>query len=197
VTEVNEKIFSFLSNVDLEFFYLINHTLHNSVLDKFMPFLSNAGEGGLIWIVISMVLFATGRSAAKKAAFLMLVALLISYLTGECFKYLFQRPRPFETIPDVELLVRPVHSFSFPSEHAANAFAAGFVLMRKLPGLAWFFILLAINMAISRVYVGVHYPFDVLAGSLLGLTCAALVLKYENHLFFKNRDWRQENWRKY
>jgi len=196
VIELYEKIFSFLNNTDLEYFNLINHT-HNSILDKFMPLLSNAGEGGLIWIIFSLVLLATGRPATRKAALLMLVAVLTSYLTGECFKHLFQRPRPFETIPDVDLLVRPIHTYSFPSEHAANAFAAGLVLMRKLPGLAWFFILLAITMAFSRVYVGVHYPFDVLAGSLLGLACAALVLKYENHVFLKNRDWRQENWRRY
>jgi len=180
---MSERVISFFYNLDLQCFNWVNHALHNSVLDVIMPMLSNAGTAGLIWVILSMILLVTGRPGTKKAALLMLVALAASYLTGECLKHIFQRPRPFITVPDVKLLVQPPHSFSFPSEHAANAFAAGVVLMQKLPGLAWFFIILAIAMAFSRVYVGVHYPIDVLFGSLLGTACAVLVLKCEGRIF--------------
>ncbi|OPY58103.1 MAG: Undecaprenyl-diphosphatase BcrC [Pelotomaculum sp. PtaU1.Bin035] len=180
---MEEKVIFFLQTFDVKLFERINHTMHNSIMDAFMPLITNTGEGGLIWIIIGLALFISRRPGVKKTALLMLVALLASFLAGECIKHIFQRPRPFETLPDVELLVRPPYSFSFPSEHAANAFAAGLVLARKLPGLAWFFIPLACVMAFSRVYVGVHYPADILVGSLLGTACAALILRYEYYVF--------------
>lgn len=169
-----------VKSLDAGLFERINHGLHNSLFDVIMPLISNAGGGGLLWIVFSLVLFVLGRQETKKAALLMLAALFASFLAGEeGLKHIFQRPRPFETFPGVELLVIPPHSFSFPSGHAANAFASGLVLARKIPVLAWPALILAAVMAFSRVYVGVHYPLDVLAGSLLGVACALLVLKYE------------------
>lgn len=179
-----ESIFSILKGLDAGLFERINHGLHNSFFDVIMPLISNAGGGGVIWVVFGLVLFVMGRQETKKAALLMLVALFASFLAGEeGLKHIFQRPRPFETFPGVELLVMPPHSFSFPSGHAANAFASGLVLARKIPVLAWPALILAVVMAFSRVYVGVHYPLDVLAGSLLGVACAQLVLKYEAAIF--------------
>lgn len=197
MSEVCEKFLVWIDNVDVACFYLINHSLQTLLLDRCLPWLSNAGEAGLIWVLTGLALYVTGRPALRQAALLMLAAVLFSYLTGECIKHLLQRPRPFETIADAALLVRPVYTYSFPSEHAANAFAAALVLWRKLRGLTWLLFLLAPAMALSRVYVGVHYPLDILAGSLMGLACAALVLKYENRLFFRRKSWRQENWRQF
>lgn len=192
---MSEKIVAFFYNIDLTLFYSVNHTLHNTLLNSFMPFFTNTGEYGLLWIIISLILFAVGFAGGKptlrKTAFLMLLALAISHLSCELLKNLFQRPRPFETLPDVNLMIKSIHSFSFPSGHAACAFAATIVPARKIPGTAWLFILLALLMAFSRVYVGVHYPSDVLAGSLLGLACGALVLYGEKHLPLKYKQSRR------
>ncbi|BAF60153.1 MAG: phosphatase PAP2 family protein [Pelotomaculum sp.] len=166
--------------LDAGLFNQINHGLHNSFFDFIMPLISRAGEGGLIWIVFGLAMFFSGRPVVKRAALLMLAALLVSYLAGEeGLKHLFRRPRPFETLPGVDLLVPPPHSFSFPSGHAANAFASGLVLARKIPALALPALSLAVVMSFSRVYVGVHYPLDVVGGALLGAACALLVLKGE------------------
>lgn len=192
---MGEKIISLFCNMDLAIFYSVNHTLHNTLLNNIMPFITNTGQYGLLWIIISLILFAAGfatdKPALRKAAFLMLVALAISHLSCELLKHLFQRPRPFETLLDVNLLVKPAYGFSFPSGHSACAFAAAIVPARKIPGMAWLLILLALLMAFSRVYVGVHYPSDVLAGSLLGLACGALVLHGEKHLPLKYKQNRR------
>lgn len=175
---------SFLNKIDVNWFNQINQSPHNSYFDLFMPLISKAGDGGMIWIACGLVLFVFGKKESKKASFLVLTALFASYLTGEeVLKHIFHRPRPFLTIPWVNLLVQPPGSLSFPSAHAANAFASGLVLARKIPALTWPVFILAVLMAFSRVYVGVHYPFDVLAGSLVGIICALLVLKYETVLF--------------
>ncbi len=178
-----DSIVIWLKSFDLSWLEKINHGLQNPFFDWLLPLISMAGGGGMIWIVFSLVLLTSGRSGTKKVAILMLMSLFISFLAGEeGLKHYFQRPRPFETIPDVDLLVKPPGSYSFPSGHAANAFASGLVLARMIPVLAWPVLILAALMAFSRVYVGVHYPLDVIAGSLLGAACALLVLKFESSI---------------
>jgi undecaprenyl-diphosphatase len=77
------------------------------------------------------------------------------------------RPRPFETIPSVDTLVGSVGQ-SMPSGHAATSFAGAVIVTYLLPRAAPFAFLLATAIAFSRIYVGVHYPSDVLAGAALG-----------------------------
>ncbi|MDD3653688.1 MAG: phosphatase PAP2 family protein [Desulfotomaculaceae bacterium] len=177
-----ENTISFFYNLELACFNWLNHTIHNAVLDVIMPLLSYSGEAGLIWILLGLYLITFGKPETKKAGVLMLVALGASYLAGECLKHTIERPRPFLSLTEVELMVWPPGTYSFPSEHTANAFAVWFVLSRKQIRLSWLVALLALAMAVSRAYVGVHYPFDILAGSVLGTACAALVLKSENRL---------------
>ncbi len=170
-----------LKAVDANWFMQINHNLHNSFFDLIMPAISTAGQGGLLWIALGLVLIIFGKADTGRTALLMLTALLIGFVAGdEVIKQIIQRPRPFEEIAAANLLVAPPGSFSFPSGHATAAFACALVLARKIPPLTWPVLILAGTMAFSRVYVGVHYPLDVLAGSVLGIACAVLVLKLEN-----------------
>lgn len=178
-------LLSILQIIDVSWFYQVNHGMHNAIFNVVMPAFSRAGNDGIIWIVFGVLLLLFGGRNMKRAALFMLFSLFVSFLLGEgLIKHLVQRPRPFMELTDVILLVNPPGSYSFPSGHAANAFAAGLVLGRKVPWLFWPVNLLAAIIAFSRVYVGVHYPLDVISGTVLGIVCAAVVLKMEDKMDF-------------
>ena len=177
------EIINRLLEFDAGLYTVLNRGLHVSFLDTAMRALSMAGNGGLIWIAAGVCAMAFFGPQARRAGALMLLTLLFSYLVNDgLLKDFFHRSRPYEVLGGVRLLVAPLHSPSFPSGHAACAFACAHVMARKFSGLARPFYALAALMSFSRVYVGAHYPSDVLAGALLGAVCAVLALKAESVL---------------
>lgn len=186
-----ESVFLTIRNLDIQWFFFVNQSMHNAFFDVVMPIVSNAGENGLIWLLVALFLYLSGPKT-RRASFLMLLAVFISFVLGEeILKHIFQRPRPFLSLEGVNLLVAPPGSFSFPSGHAANAFAASLVVARKVTRLAWAVLLLAVVIAFSRVYVGVHYPLDILGGALLGALCAKFVLSLEKSVYRSSRSTRR------
>ena len=180
---VGDYLIESIKYLDASCFKWINGSLHNSFFDGLMPLLSYAGQGGLIWIALGLSFFIFGRRSWKNAALLMLLALFASFLVDEeLLKNIFRRPRPFETFAGINLLVLPPDSYSFPSAHTANAFAAGLVLARKIPSVAGPVLALALLIAFSRVMWGA-LPLDILAGALVGAACALFVLKLETRIF--------------
>ena len=132
--------------------------------------LSYAGKLGLLWIVIALVLSAVYRRWGMFALTVIAVALSDWSATG--LKALIERPRPPLRYPEPKTLVPVPHDASFPSGHAATSFAAATMLSFAFPRLAPFLFVLAAAVAFSRVYVGVHYPLDVIAGAILGVLIA-------------------------
>jgi undecaprenyl-diphosphatase len=86
------------------------------------------------------------------------------------------RPRPFEELPGIDTLIGATVGQSLPSGHAATSFAGAVILTYLLPRGAPVFFLLAVAIAFSRIYVGVHYPSDVLAGAALGTVVSLTAL---------------------
>lgn len=186
-----ENTFATLMNLDAQWFYFVNQSLHNAFFNVVMPIITYTGENGLIWLCLAVFLYVSGPQR-RRTSFLMLLALLFSFVLGEeILKHIIQRPRPFLSLEGVNLLVTSPGSFSFPSGHTASAFASSLVIARKIPRLAWPLILLAVLMAFSRVYVGVHYPLDILGGALLGAICARLVLGLEASVYRSSRKTRR------
>ena len=102
-------------------------------------------------------------------------AVLVSDAIALALKQLFGRPRPFITYPEPEPLVRTPLDLSFPSGHAATSFAAATVLAATDRRVAVGAYVVAAAVAWSRVYVGVHYPVDILGGAVLGVVVASVV----------------------
>ena len=144
--------------------------------DPVVSFWTNLGEAGVLWILICIVMLCF--KPTRRAGITALLAMGICYLFNDCLiKNLVCRPRPYDTIEGLTILIAAPDSWSFPSGHACSSMAAANTWWRTLKK-KWMKILLlvlAILMALSRLYVGVHYPSDVLAGALVGTVGGQLV----------------------
>ena len=132
--------------------------------------LSYAGRLGLVWIVIALVLCLAYRRWGVFA--LTVVAIVAADLSASGLKSLIDRPRPPLRYAEPKTLVPLPHDASFPSGHAATSFAATTMLSFAFPRFAPFLYVLAAAVAFSRVYVGVHYPLDVIGGAAVGALIA-------------------------
>lgn len=168
-----------LMELDGNILLWIQDNLRNDILTPVMKCLSRIADNGLIWIVIAVLLLLF--SSTRKVGFTVGLSLLSNLLVMNLIlKNLVARVRPYEAIDSLTRLVPAERSFSFPSGHAGHAFAAAVVLYCMLPkkyGIPA--LVLAGLISVSRMYVGVHYPTDVLAGAVIGtgiaLLCVALV----------------------
>ncbi len=158
---------TFLADLDVRLFVLLNREWTNVVFDFLMPLITDFDHWRIPVIILLLVVLARGRAETRVGLlFAILAVVAADQISSSVVKPLFDRPRPFHTLADVRQLV-DAHSSSFPSSHAANTFAAGVFLAIRFRRLRPILLLPAV-VAYSRVYVGVHYPFDVLAGSVLG-----------------------------
>lgn len=151
-------------------------SFHNSPLDSLMLALSFVGRGGTIWLVLGLVLAVRRRSRARGAWQLALAIGLTSLLVDQVLKPAVARPRPFDASSEVRLIDRRPGGASFPSGHAANAAAGAYAVGRLWPEGHVVLWTLAGSIALSRVYVGAHYPLDVIGGACVGLLCARFVI---------------------
>lgn len=169
-----------LSLLDKKIFYFFNAAIKNNVFDILLPLITRLSEDFVI-IVIGFLFFIFGKKKEKRISLLILIALFLSRVSVIAIKHLTHRPRPNLVYEHVNLIGKPVFS-SFPSGHTTLATAICIVLCLKYKKLSPIFIALAILVGLSRLYVGQHYPTDVIAGFILGSIVATAVLFLDKFL---------------
>ncbi|EHP69022.1 membrane-associated phospholipid phosphatase [Metallosphaera yellowstonensis MK1] len=169
LTELN-----FPGNVQL--FQLVNYHQVNA-LNPVMVFLSKYGRE-YVWIPLTALLLIFRKT--RRIAVTLAASFILAILVGEISKYAFAQERPFLYVHPDFLLVPPPHDYSFPSGHALIVSDGALVLMKQAPTWLWVVMLMeAILVSYSRVYVGVHWPIDVIAGWLLGAWTSLLTVDLE------------------
>jgi undecaprenyl-diphosphatase len=160
----------FLYNIDVQIFYFINKTLANPFTDFLMPFITDIDHWKIFYLIMFLYLMIAGGKKGRIVGISLLLLITVSdQLSSNLIKHLVERVRPCNVLPGVHTLVNCTGSFSFPSSHAVNNFAGAVFLSRFYPKLRISFYIGATLMALSRVFVGVHYPSDVLGGMLIGI----------------------------
>lgn len=139
-----------------------------------MKLASTIGGSGLVFVGIGLWVALRRHRVAVGVA--VVAAVVASEIASGALKRVFDRPRPSVTYADVHPLIPVPASASMPSGHAWTAFAAATVLCVVLPNRRTWLLALATLIAVSRVYLGVHYPSDVVAGAAGGVVTGGLVV---------------------
>lgn len=166
-----------ISSVDASLFLSINVGLANLFFGTFFKLLTHLGST----FAVMMSCVALYLLGCKREAFLIFASIVIGTILTLPIKVLVPRPRPYVTLPMAMPLEMEAGS-SFPSGHSERMFTLAVVLSRKKSMLTFPLYSLALLIAFSRVYIGVHYPLDVAFGSLLGWVTGKMILQHKDRL---------------
>jgi undecaprenyl-diphosphatase len=166
---------AYLQGIDIKVLNLINKNLRHALLDKMMPLITALGNGGIVWVIISLCLI--NSDSYRKEGYMVIASLIATTIIGEgVIKHLIKRTRPFIKLKLNNLLISKPITHSFPSGHTASSFAAAGIFYMMDNRYSIMVVILAALIAFSRIYLNVHYPTDVVTGIILGLLCSRLVI---------------------
>ena len=168
----SSPIFRFDSSILL----WIQNNVRSDFLTPIMKVITHLGDKGILWIAVTLLLLYLRKT--RKVGVRCLVSMVIGLvITNLIIKNWVARVRPYEVIQGLECIIEKAHDWSFPSGHTTNSLACAWVIFRRMdrkygvPAL-----IMAILISLSRLYVGIHYPTDVLGGAVIGIGSACLAL---------------------
>ncbi len=164
-------LFTLLSRLDIALFNFCNKTIKCRSLDFIMPFFTHlAGFSSVVGICLFFMLFVPSVPGTN-----ILGAVFFAQASAQSIKFLFKRVRPHINLPDVNIFSKLMqYDPSFPSAHTATITALGGVIAWLHPATLPAIMLICLLVGLSRIYLGQHYPGDVIFGALIGTISAEL-----------------------
>ncbi|WP_239483554.1 phosphatase PAP2 family protein [Paenibacillus rhizolycopersici] len=161
--------------IDQTLFFWINQRLSSRALDRLLGWVTHLG-GALFTVICAVSLACFAEGELSRLGLQSLITLAVSHIVAVLIKRIVRRDRPFRKLEQVKVGKFPLKDYSFPSGHTTAIFALVTPFMLALsPAVMLVLISLALLVAISRVYLGYHYPMDCMAGGMLGFLTAVLV----------------------
>ncbi len=160
-----------LMELDSNILFYVQDNLRNDALNDIVVWFTSLGNAGLIWVLLIAALIT--YKGTRKEGLGCAISLVLCFIVVNLFlKNAVARVRPYDAMEQIRCLVGPQADYSFPSGHTAIAFAASvpvFIISSKKLGIIM--IIFSVLMALSRIYVCVHYPTDVIGGAVIGILC--------------------------
>src|SRR4030067_1643583 len=163
---------SYMKSVDHSIFLDLNRDIVNPFFDSFFPLLRDLTY--FFWIFLIVYFWATKE---KRLAMLLAAGIIAGAVFTYPLKFLIDRKRPYEQLDTTRLLTPFENDPSFPSGHTEMSFLAATIVSQFHPGYSKYLYGFSLIVALSRIYVGVHFPIDVIGGAIIGIVIGKLILK--------------------
>lgn len=161
------KLLTNMYDFDCKLFRSVNRHFDHKILNFYFRTITHLG-GAITTIAVCLIMFSFTKGLVQATSIASGAALLISHLPVTLVKKLYPRNRPYLTLLEAKVTANPLRDHSFPSGHTTAIFSVIIPFILLMPSLVLFLIPLAISVGLSRMYLGLHYPSDVIVGCILG-----------------------------
>lgn len=172
-----KALFEYISRRDIHLLKFINNSWKCRFLDMLMPAMTYLGSFSFMFIFCTAT-FLLGNALLNTMAIKAMISITISTGIGKILKVSVTRLRPFIKIPSLNIKKIDIDKYSFPSGHTTAAFSLAVIIALYFPMFGLITIPIAFCVGISRMYIGVHYPTDVLMGIFIGSICSFLTYRF-------------------
>jgi undecaprenyl-diphosphatase len=164
-------VVDWLRGLERRMFYWVNQTISHATLDRLVYGITHMG-GATFTISLMLLVILAAPNPWKLVGLQGLLALGLSHLPVHLIKKRFPRRRPYLSLPDANVCARPLQDPSFPSGHTTAIFSILVPFVIAAPWLAFILLPIGAVVAMSRIYLGLHYPSDCAAGCAIGSVAA-------------------------